>query len=142
MELVLRPAPLRSTGAACYQGRLLPGAARGPIRCVCLRLQVRACQRRLRRLRRFFFCCCRLFPGLLPFDPSLLPPYPWDPCPWPSYLPLAQAQNGPHRNKLCDRVLPPGDQCPNLHDPCLLHRPHQGRLKPLPITPLERLYPR
>ena len=37
MEFVLRPASLRSTGAACSQGRLLPRAARGPIRCVCLR---------------------------------------------------------------------------------------------------------
>ena len=82
-ELVLCPAPLCSTGAACAQGRLLPRASCGPVRCVgvCLGLRVRVYQRRLRR----FFCCFHLLSGPLPVDPRLLPPPPGYPCARPSY---------------------------------------------------------
>ena len=82
-DLVLRPAPLRSTGSACAQGRLLPSASCGPVHCVgvCIGLRVRVCQRRLRR----FFCCFCLLPGPLPVNPRLLSPPPGYPCARPSY---------------------------------------------------------
>ena len=82
-ELVLRPDPLCSTGAACAQGRLLPRASCGPVRCVgvCLGLRVRVCQRRIHRLLN----CFRLLPGPLPVDLRLLPPPPGYPCAQPSY---------------------------------------------------------
>ena len=139
---ILRPALLCSTGAAWSKGRLLAGAARGPPRCGCFRLRVRACQIRLCRLRLVVFILrCRFLPGRLPINPCLLPPSPWDTCPRPSLCHLTYAHNRSRRNKLRNHILPPKDWRPDPHDARLLHFYRQGWVEPPPIPPSERLPP-
>ena len=139
---ILCPAPLYSTGAACSQGRLLPGAACGPPRCGCFRLRVRSRLIRLRRLRLVVSILrCRLFPGCLPINPFFLPPSPWDLCPRLSLCHLTYSQNRSRRNKLRDRILPPKDRRPDPQDPRFLHCSRQGWVEPPPISPTARLPP-
>ena len=109
---ILRPAPLRPNGTTDSQGRLLPGAARGPLRrggWVRFRFRSRSrCLRRCLVCSRLRRCRCRLFPCQPPIKSRLLPPSMLDSCTPPPLRHLTEPQNRPCRNKLRDRILSPG----------------------------------
>ena len=85
---------------------------------------------------------CRGHPGACQVHSLLISPFSSNPCRIPLHRLLAEVQNRPRCNVLCNRIMPLQDICSHLFKPRLLHRCLQRQVLPASIHPLLWLPPR